>query len=161
MNERDERMARLRESFADALRLSRAKAAPTSFLTVVDRYGEPMASAPNSLTLTDRESQEFSVQFGKWLRDISKKMEHSTLSAAAMAIRASPEFSGQYSMFTTLTEFADWYLQRENDVLDAYIPNYIDDGFPIYTVSVFIDTCRKRKRWKKRTGKGGPKKGHH
>jgi hypothetical protein len=139
MSIQDEILARLAKSLFDVVRLNGGAASPDEFLTVVNRYGEPMASAPGSITLTDKESLKFSIQFTKWLSSISRGMRGGSLSTMAAAIAASPRFQGQYLLFMSLRDFADWYSRPENAMLDAYIPYYIDEGFPIFGMSLFID----------------------
>jgi hypothetical protein len=132
-------LAGLEESFSQAVRLSGAVSAPAVFLTVVDLYGELLADDPRFRTMSEARSRDFSIRFREWLGDKSKELQHASLSEAAESLNAPSEFSGRFLVFKSLSDFATWYAQPAHAVLDAYIDYYIDNGFPIFGVSPFMD----------------------
>ncbi|WP_442485117.1 hypothetical protein [Aeoliella sp. SH292] len=139
MDEYAELLALLQKDLASAVRRAKLKTVPTEFLTVADRYGEPMTSPANILTLTDAESHSFSTSFVRWLVEKSKSMNGHPLAEIVAALEADRKFDGQYMAFDTIESFAAWYNRPENAGLDAFISYFIADGFPIYGVSLFQD----------------------
>jgi hypothetical protein len=139
MDEYTELLALLQKDLAAAVRLAKLTSVPTEFLTVADRYGEPITSPANSLTLTDAESHSFSTSFVRWLVEKSKKMIGRPLVEMVAAMQADRTFESQYLAFDTIESFAAWYNNPENAGLDAFISYFIADGFPIYGVSLFQD----------------------
>jgi hypothetical protein len=68
-----------------------------------------------------------------------KLTPHATLEACVTAMVSDSRFQGQYLVFRTLSEFATWWADPEHAMLDAFVPYYLDQGFPIFGVTVFRD----------------------
>ncbi len=83
---------------------------------------------------------------------MSRNLSGSSPSDAAEALCASPEFRGQFLVFTSLSDFAAWFDKPARSFLDAYETHYVDQGLPILSVSPFMDgrapKLRKQRRKK-------------
>jgi hypothetical protein len=132
-------LANLERSFRESLRLAKVHAIPSAYAIVVDRCGEPMANPANKRTLSDGAAREFSRAFVAWLENQSQAHAHATLEACVTAMVSDSRFQGQYLVFRTLSEFATWWADPEHAMLDAFVPYYLDQGFPIFGVTVFRD----------------------
>lgn len=141
----------LERALSQDARLSGAAASPNEFLTVVDFYGEPMDGDPRFRTMPHWKSSDFTGRLRRWLEAMSQQLPGSSLSEAAEALRDSPEFRGQFLVFTSLNDFAHWFADPPRTFLDAYETHYVDNGLPIFNVSPFMDgrqakLLRKRRR---------------
>jgi hypothetical protein len=123
---------------------------PEQFLTVVDFYGEPMDGDPHFRTMADWRLSDFTGRFRRWLGDMSRELSAASPSDAAEAFRASPDFRGQFLVFTSLSDFAAWFDEPARSFLDAYESHYIDNGLPVVSISPFMDGRRPKLRKQRR-----------
>jgi len=129
----------LKQDVQKSVTLSGLSMVPREFVSVIDRYGEPIEGPCNILTLDDERSHKFSVALSNWLVKVSGNMTGKPLADVAAMIRSESAFEGRCLVFETLESLAEWYSKPENRSLDAFISYFIADGFPIYGISVFHD----------------------
>src|SRR5690606_12951691 len=144
MSHYDEILAGLEIELAQDARWSGSADVPEQFLTVVDFYGEPMDGDPHFRTISHWKSSDFTGRFRRWLGDRSRELSAASPRDAAEALRASPEFRGQFLVFTSLSDFAAWFGEPTRAFLDAYVTYYVDEGLPIFSVSPFMDGRRQK-----------------
>ncbi|MEX0725018.1 MAG: hypothetical protein WD065_02030 [Planctomycetaceae bacterium] len=131
----------LKKDLIIAATLAGCDRSPTTYIVVVDRYGERMSSPPTARTISGEESKYFSLTLLKRLQEMSARLFNTNKDHALQMLQTDVGslFDDRVMVFQDIEDAAAWYALPQHKQLDAFVSYFVADGFPIYGLSIAKD----------------------